>query len=239
MTSVALLILRLAVGSLIAGHGAQKLFGWFGGYGLQGVAAWLESMNLRPGRQWALVAGVGEFGGGLLTALGALNPLGPIMTSGSMLMATLKVHRGKPIWSSEGGAELPLTNVAALGAIALAGPGRLSVDSLLGIRVPRWFGLAALLGMIATVAWGARVSETNVEQEATAQEQESGAKVQGGVGAGSSPGGPTGADDAPEGRPDLGSTAPSDRPGVEAWGSPDEDERADDQAIAAMSREEP
>src|ERR687889_474144 len=73
MTSIALLILRVTVGGLLAGHGAQKLFGSFGGHGVEGTAGWLESMNLKPGRQWALMAGLSEFGGGVLTALGALN----------------------------------------------------------------------------------------------------------------------------------------------------------------------
>jgi putative oxidoreductase len=71
MVHEALLILRVVVGSLLVGHGAQKLFGAFGGHGLAGTAAWLESIGLRPGRPWALVAGLSEFGGGLLLALGS------------------------------------------------------------------------------------------------------------------------------------------------------------------------
>src|SRR3954454_17084099 len=74
MKSVALLILRLTVGGLLAGHGAQKLFGWGGGAGLEGTTAWLESLRLRPAKAWAHAAGWSEFGGGVLTALGFLNP---------------------------------------------------------------------------------------------------------------------------------------------------------------------
>lgn len=155
MTSIARLIVRLVVGGLLAGHGAQKLFGWYGGQGLEGTAGWLESMRLRPGRTWAAIAGGSEFGGGLLTALGALNPLGPIVAIGAMLMATFKVHLGKPIWVTKGGAELPLTNIAALSAIALVGPGRLSVDGLLGTRAPRWLTIGALAGLAGAVAIGA------------------------------------------------------------------------------------
>jgi putative oxidoreductase len=114
VTDLALLILRVVTGGLLAGHGAQKLFGSFGGSGVEGTAGWMESMNLRPGRDWALAAGLSEFGGGILTALGALNPLGPILAAGAMLMATLKVHHGKPIWGQAGGAELPVTNMAVL-----------------------------------------------------------------------------------------------------------------------------
>lgn len=108
MVNFGLFVLRLAFGGLMAGHGAQKLFGWFSGYGLEGTSGWLESMGLRPGRPWAILAGLSEFGGGLLTLLGFLNPIGPIGSIGSMLMATRKVHWGKPIWGTSGGAELPV-----------------------------------------------------------------------------------------------------------------------------------
>ena len=156
MRSIGVLIVRLVVGGLLAGHGAQKLFGWFGGSGLEGTAGWLESLRLRPGTMWARIAGGSELGGGLLTALGFLNPLGPIAAMGAMSMAWAKVHLGNPVWGTKGGAELPLTNIAVLSALTLAGPGRLSVDSVLGIRVPRIIGLAALLGMLGAVYVAAR-----------------------------------------------------------------------------------
>src|SRR6266545_3668574 len=118
-----LLVLRLVVGGLLMGHGSQKLFGWFGGQGLTGVGGWMESMGLRPGKLWATIAGLGEFGGGLSLLLGFLNPLGSIAILSVMVMAWAKVHWGKPIWSDKGGAELPLTNMAAALAVAFAGPG--------------------------------------------------------------------------------------------------------------------
>ncbi len=179
MTSVALLILRATVGGLLAGHGAQKLFGSFGGHGVEGTAGWLESMNLKPGRQWAFMAGLSEFGGGVLTAIGALNPLGPIMALGAMLTATIKVHAGRPIWVTEGGAELPVTNMAAQAALILAGPGKLSFDGLLGIRVPRWFGLVALVATLASVAAAIRMSEQPLEAGGDAQDQQAGQELQG------------------------------------------------------------
>jgi putative oxidoreductase len=166
MTSLAQLIIRVIVGGLLAGHGAQKLFGSFGGSGVEGTAGWMESMNLRPGRDWALAAGLSEFGGGILTALGALNPLGPILAAGAMLMATLKVHHGKPIWGQAGGAELPVTNMAVLAALLLAGPGRFSVDRALGIRIPRWAALTALLGTIGVTVVAATDSGLADELEA-------------------------------------------------------------------------
>src|SRR5688572_23388419 len=78
-----LLALRLTAGGLLAGHGAQKLFGAFGGHGLEGTAGWLESIGLRPGKPWATLAGLSEFGGGALTALGLGGPLGPVALQGA------------------------------------------------------------------------------------------------------------------------------------------------------------
>lgn len=147
-----LLALRLVTGGLLVGHGAQKLFGWFGGYGLQGTGGWLESLGLRPGQGWATLAGIGEFGGGLLTALGLFHPIGPILTAGPMVVATTKVHAGKPIWVTEGGAELPVTDMAVALGLALAGPGRLSLDRWLGIRVPTFLVALATAGVVAGAA---------------------------------------------------------------------------------------
>ena len=156
MTSVLLLALRAVVGGLLAGHGAQKLFGWFGGHGLEGTAGWLASMRLEPARRWAFIGGASEFGGGLLTVLGLLNPLGPIAAMAAMLTAWLKVHLGKPIWNTAGGAELPLLNLTVLSVIALRGPGRLSLDKLFRIRLSRGFGLLALIAALAGVAAASR-----------------------------------------------------------------------------------
>lgn len=136
MKDLGTLIARLTVGLLLAGHGAQKLFGWFGGHGLQGTATWLESMGLRPGPRWAALAGGSEFGGGDLTAAGLLSPLGPMAGISAMAMAAGKAHAGRPIWVTEGGAELPLTNGAVLLGLALRGPGRYSLDRALDIHVP-------------------------------------------------------------------------------------------------------
>jgi uncharacterized membrane protein YphA (DoxX/SURF4 family) len=93
-----ILALRLGAGGLLAGHGAQKLFGSFQGPGLAGTAGWLESMGLRPGKAWAGLAGVSELGGGALTALGLGGPLGPIALQGAMATATRQAH-----WASRSG----------------------------------------------------------------------------------------------------------------------------------------
>jgi putative oxidoreductase len=152
MSDIGLLILRLVVGGLLAGHGSQKLFGWFKGPGLKGTAALLESMGLQPGTPWAMAASASEFGGGVLTALGLLHPLGPFGTMGAMIMATVKAHWGKPIWASKGGAELPVIDMATALALTLTGPGRFSLDHLFGIRLPRALVVAVAIveaGMVA------------------------------------------------------------------------------------------
>ncbi|HEV8639025.1 MAG TPA: DoxX family protein [Chloroflexota bacterium] len=138
MYSLGLLILRLTFGGLLAGHGAQKLFGWYGGRGLEGTAGMMENLGLRPGHQWATLVGAAEFFGGLLTALGLFHPVGPLVTMAPMSVATFKVHAGKPIWVTSGGAELPVTNIAISTALLLAGPGWFSFDRIFGTRAPFW-----------------------------------------------------------------------------------------------------
>src|SRR6185369_16278065 len=98
MTDLALLLMRVVTGGLLAGHGAQKLFGSFGGPGIEGTAGLMDKMGMRPTRFWAQVAGASEFFGGLFTALGFMHPLGPLLTMGPMGVAIRKVHWGKPIW---------------------------------------------------------------------------------------------------------------------------------------------
>src|SRR5216684_5835428 len=154
MSDIGLLILRLVVGGLLAGHGSQMLFGWFKGPGLKRTAALLESMGLQPGTPWAMAASASEFGGGVLTALGLLHPLGPFGTMGAMIMATVKAHWGKPIWASKGGAELPVINMATALALTLIGPGRFSLDHVLGIRLPRAFVIAIAIVEVAMVTIG-------------------------------------------------------------------------------------
>jgi putative oxidoreductase len=153
-SDIGLLILRLVVGGLLAGHGSQKLFGWFRGPGLKGMAGWLESLGLTPGTPWAIAASISEFGGGVLTTLGFLHPLGPLGTIGAMIMATVKAHWGKPIWANKGGAELPVINMATALALTLTGPGRFSLDYVLGIRLPRALVIAIAIVEAAMLAIG-------------------------------------------------------------------------------------
>jgi putative oxidoreductase len=135
MMSLGMLLLRVVTGGLMMGHGAQKLFGAFDGPGPEGTGQWLESLDFKPGHFWARVAGWSEFGGGLLTALGFMHPVGPLTLIAPMAIATGKAHAGKPIWVSSGGAELPVTNMAIASALTLAGPGIFSLDSVFGTRL--------------------------------------------------------------------------------------------------------
>jgi putative oxidoreductase len=180
MRDLGLLVLRLTVGGLLAGHGAQKLFGWFGGFGLKGTAGWIESLGLKPGQLWAAGAALSEFGGGTLTALGLFHPLGPIATMGAMVMATTKVHWGKPIWAMAGGAELPVTNMAAVVALALDDPGRFSLDRVFGIRVPRVLVVMVAVAEAVMVVLGIM----SLPAPASPTEEEAGAKSEGGQKAG-------------------------------------------------------
>ena len=165
------LIVRLAQGSLMAGHGAQKLFGSFGGPGLEGTSGFMEVLGMRPGRPWAYLAGLSEFGGGALTALGLFNPLGPLGIIGSMSMATRKAHWGKPVWVTEGGAELPLLNIALSAALMIREPDRYSLDRVFGIRLPAWVGPLGLVGVILAVLYTEMGDDEPPEQEQEAQEE--------------------------------------------------------------------
>jgi putative oxidoreductase len=165
MGNLAALILRLVLGGLMAGHGAQKLFGSFGGPGIEGTSGFMEMLGLKPGRPWAWLAALSEFGGGVLTLLGFLNPVGPIGVIGSMTMATTTAHAGKPIWVTEGGAELPVTNIAAATALIVNGPGSWSLDRAFGIRLPSWLAPLGLVMVILTVIYGGRGGQTEPEQD--------------------------------------------------------------------------
>jgi putative oxidoreductase len=165
LNETAPMIVRAVQGSLMAGHGAQKLFGSFGGPGLEGTSGFMEMLGMRPGRPWAYMAGLSEFGGGVLTALGLFNPLGPLGIIGAMSMATRKAHWDKPIWVTEGGAELPVLNIAISTALLVREPDGFSLDRLLGIRLPAWLGPVGLVGIILTVLYSELDSDETPEQE--------------------------------------------------------------------------
>ena len=138
-----LLLLRLAVGLTIAAHGAQKLFGWFGG-GLDAAGQALAMFGFQPGRRHALMAGLAEAGGGLSVALGFLTPVGAALVFLVMLVATVSVHLKHGFFNTSGGYEYNLVLGVAGLTLAFTGPGALSLDAMLGLSVS-----GALCGMAA------------------------------------------------------------------------------------------
>ena len=142
---IGLLILRLAVGLTLAAHGAQKLFGWFGGPGLDGTGQGLAMLGFHPGRRHALRAGLVETGGGLLLALGLLTPVAAAVVFSVMLVAAVSAHVKQGFFLTSGGYEYTLVLGVAGLTVAFTGPGSLSLDALLGYSVSGAFwGVAAL-----------------------------------------------------------------------------------------------
>lgn len=131
MLDVGLLLLRLVIGLSFMAHGAQKLFGWFGGYGIKGTGGWFESMGMKPGAAVALLAGLAEFGGGLLLALGLLTPVGGVLIALTMVIAIVKVHGANGYWSTQNGYEYNLAILAVGVALALTGGGQYALDALI------------------------------------------------------------------------------------------------------------
>jgi len=170
---VALLVSRAVVGGYLAAHGAQKLFGTLGGHGIEPTAAAFERLGLRPGRVTATAAGLSELGGGLLTAAGLASPVGPAAIAGTMAVASA-THRASGPFAANRGYELPATNLAAALALAVAGPGRYSIDGLTGLRLHRVLtGLVvagAAAGAAANVAMLLRAAPPEKPAPATAPE---------------------------------------------------------------------
>jgi len=123
MMDEGLLLIRLVVGFIMMGHGAQKLFGWFGGYGLKGTGGWLDSIGLKPGVTMALLAGLGELAGGALFAAGVFTGIGAALIALTMLVAIVKVHGQNGLWVTQNGYEYNLVLIAAAVGVALSGPG--------------------------------------------------------------------------------------------------------------------
>lgn len=152
---VGLMLLRVIVGALFIGHGAQKLFGWFGGHGLAGTAGYLASLGWRPAKPYAALLGFLELAGGLALLAGFGTPLAGAALAAVMLLAIWYQHRPHGLWNTQGGMEFPLVLATASVALAFTGPGRYALDHLFGWQLAgtRW-GLAALLLAVAAAAVG-------------------------------------------------------------------------------------
>ena len=142
-----LLVIRVVFGVLMAMHGSQKLFGWFGGYGLNAVAGYFDGLGFKPGRLFAVVAATSELFAGLLIALGFLGPIGPALMVSVMIVAAGSVHWPNGLFASNNGIEVPLLYAVVGAGLALTGPGAFSLDGLVGLRALS----------TATVVWPALV----------------------------------------------------------------------------------
>lgn len=130
-TSYAPLALRIPIGIILMAHGAQKLFGWFGGYGLQGTGQWMASIGLKPGVLMAFLAGSGEFFGGLFLLIGLLTRPAALVTAFTMIVAIFTVHIDNGLFMANNGYEFGLALLAATVSLLISGAGNLSIDRLL------------------------------------------------------------------------------------------------------------
>ena len=148
--SVALLVLRVIVGALFAGHGSQKLFGWFKGHGLSGTGSFFESAGLTPGVPLAFLAGAAELAGGLLLGFGLFLPVACLLLVAVMATAIVAVHWKNGVWASDGGFEFPLVMAAVAFAVTAVGAGRYSLDNAFGVEWAslKWAVAATVVGIV-------------------------------------------------------------------------------------------
>jgi putative oxidoreductase len=158
LLDIGFLVARVLIGLLIAAHGSQKLFGWFGGHGLEGTGAFFGQLGFQPGRLFATAAALGELIGGVLITLGRFGPVGPALMLAVMVVAAISVHWRNGLFATSNGIEVPLLYSIAAVRFALTGPGRYSLDAMLGFHwawTPRviWIALAAgVLGGVVNLA---------------------------------------------------------------------------------------
>lgn len=150
-----LLVARVALGLLMAAHGAQKLFGWFGGYGLDGTGGFFEGLGFKPGRLFAGAAGASEVASGLLLAAGLFTPLAAAVMLSVMIVAAVSVHLPHGIFATTNGIEVPLLYGIGAVTLALTGPGVYSLDAATGL-IALWTPVAVagslVLGVIGAVS---------------------------------------------------------------------------------------
>lgn len=154
MIGLALLIGRVVLGLLMAAHGAQKLFGWFGGYGLNATGEFFVQLGFPTGRLFAMAASGGEVASGLLMAFGFLGPVGPALMLSIMIVAAVTVHWENGLFAQANGIELPLVYATGALAVALAGFGQYSIDALLGLThvwTPKVVWAALAIGVMGGV----------------------------------------------------------------------------------------
>ena len=147
-----LFLIRIVFGAIIM-HGAQKLFGWFGGYGLAGTGGYFESLGYRPGHMFASLAGLGEFVSGILIAVGLFGPVGPAMMLAVMIVAMGSAHWSHGLFATDNGVELPMLYGAVGAGLALIGFGALSLDNMMALTV-YWTPALSSIVLIVAIAAG-------------------------------------------------------------------------------------
>jgi putative oxidoreductase len=135
--SLGLLVVRIVIGLFMAAHGAQKLFGWFGGYGLRNTGEFMVQLGFPSGPVFATAAALGETVGGLLVALGFLGPVGPALMISVMIVAMVTVHWDHGLFAAKNGIEMPMLYAIVALSLALTGYGAYSLDAALGVTA-RW-----------------------------------------------------------------------------------------------------
>ncbi len=148
-TDVGLLVIRVLFGLPMAAHGSQKLFGWFGGYGLKGTGGFFENLGFRPGHLFVVSASLCELAGGLLLALGLITPIGGALVLISMLVAMAAVHWPKGFFATNSGIEVPFLYATVAMGVAISGAGALSLDALLGVS---WVGQRDVVAGVLALA---------------------------------------------------------------------------------------
>lgn len=166
-----LLLLRIIVGALLMAHGSQKLWGWFGGAGLQKSIGMMQMKGFRPAPFWALLGGAGEFGGGALLVLGLLWPLGPVAIFASMLMAIIRFHLPGPVIGPKG-FEYPLLLLLVSVILGLVGAGPYALDAAFHLHLPTtllfWIGA---VGAVIVDVYGYVTSTNNTQAAGVAAKQ--------------------------------------------------------------------
>ena len=158
---IALLALRVGIGSIFVAHGLQKLLGWWGGPGWEGFKGFIGSLGPRPTVFWASISLVAELGGGLALIAGLFVPLAAAGLVAQVIVLSKKVHWPNGFWSPDGGIEFPLALLAGAFAIQVLGPGQWSLDAILPVDVlyeaaVRWVVLGlAVAGALVAAFWPA------------------------------------------------------------------------------------